>query len=150
LVQSLGGYPSTSPLAPQFLENGTLPSVTFSQVIAINSLLSKLDSIKTIVEKCKSSGTSIDKENFAQTANRLFQFSPAFSPLEIDVLFKMVKGGQGDSFNALFDPSQSVKVDRSGVQISALMETAKVVYNFALGSIAGATGAFAVYPIGKR
>jgi hypothetical protein len=72
------------------------------------------------------------------------------TPLEIEMLFKVVGSNQQSSTSMmpLFNPNYTADSKVAVGKLSAGMEMLKSAYNFTLGSVAGAIGAFAVYPIG--
>ena len=147
LVASLGGYTQASPLFDNFKQH--FEKVSFADLVAISSIFSKLDLIRAVVFKASEKSTLLDRTLFASTSAQLHQLDSSMSPLEVDVLFKLVGPNATTlSFSPLFDP-YFIPPSKTIVQLSGVMETAKIVYNFGLGSIAGACGAFAVYPIGN-
>jgi solute carrier family 25 aspartate/glutamate transporter 12/13 len=126
-------------------------SVTFPELLAISSVYSKMDTVRNILEKING---AITKSSFAQEANKNLLFT-SFSPLEIDVLFRLAGGLQTtlnlQTFLPLINPSYR-EIDPKDhshpkVKLTASMELFKGIYNFTLGSLAGAVGAAAVYPI---
>lgn len=125
--------------------------ITFPELLAISSVYSKMDSVRDILEKIDDA--VVTKSNFAKEANKTLLFT-SFSPLEIDVLFRLAGGLQSSlnlqAFLPLVNPSYRViSKDHShpNEKLSASMELFKGIYNFTLGSLAGAIGAAAVYPI---
>ena len=133
--------------------------ISFPNFAAFINLIRNLDSLERSLSDV-SKGTITKKEllkTFA--ASRLFD---GFTPLEAEVLFKLVSPTSSrvlmndpipiSNFDALFDPSFGKEAPSAAhqevKQLSAGMETLKSLYNFALGSVAGAIGATFVYPIG--
>ncbi|KAM4697529.1 electrogenic aspartate/glutamate antiporter SLC25A12, mitochondrial [Rhinophrynus dorsalis] len=135
--------------------------VSFSYFNAFNSLLNNMELVRKIYSTL--AGTKIDmevtKEEFAQCANKFGQITP----LETDILFQL-----SDLFNAtgrltLIDieriaplqegalPYNLAEIQRqqsySDVGRPIWLQVAESAYRFTLGSIAGAVGATAVYPI---
>jgi solute carrier family 25 aspartate/glutamate transporter 12/13 len=125
--------------------------ISFPELYAVSSLYSKIDGISYLLAKVK--GDTVSKSDLAQLSNKKLLFT-SFSPLEIDVLFKLTGGTkqvlQVTDFYPLINPSfRYLSSDHPISKLSASMELIKSVYNFTLGSIAGAIGAAAVYPIGN-
>lgn len=121
-------------------------SISFPELHALDSLFRKLSFLELFVKEASKSSSLLDKSALSKACATLPAGS--LSPLELDIVIRLVGGASVSSFQQLFNPIADTK-SKETVQLSAVMETAKSIYNFALGSIAGATGAFAVYPIGK-
>lgn len=125
--------------------------ISFPEYAAIISVLSRPDTIAQVLTNAKSSeDNSVTPLAFA-TACMKHQ-DDQFTPLEISIIFKIVNNGKpvdnSDLFAPLTDPSYTPNEAYTPVALSPGMQTLKSVYNFALGSVAGAVGAAAVYPIG--
>uniref|UniRef100_A0A8K9X973 Solute carrier family 25 member 13 n=1 Tax=Oncorhynchus mykiss TaxID=8022 RepID=A0A8K9X973_ONCMY len=103
----------------------TSHQVSFSYFNGFNSLLNNMDVIRKIYTTLAGSSRVLEvtKEEFIIASQRFGQVTP----MEVDILFQLLSGG---------DPSRSV-----------LIQVAESAYRFGLGSIAGAVGATAVYPI---
>ncbi|KAJ3276090.1 mitochondrial aspartate-glutamate transporter agc1 [Terramyces sp. JEL0728] len=147
LLTTWGGYKPTSTIANNFKAAST--SVTFVELVALNQVLSRLDTVKHLIGDMNDKGITVTVESFSISAKNYLNYD-SFTPLEIDVLFRLVGSNRDASvaFAPLFNPSYEPSGDAHHVvRLSAAMEVAKSVYNFALGSIAGAIGAAAVYPI---
>ncbi|XP_053326733.1 electrogenic aspartate/glutamate antiporter SLC25A12, mitochondrial [Spea bombifrons] len=135
--------------------------VSFSYFNAFNSLLNNMELIRKIYSTLAGSRKDLEvtKEEFANSANKFGQITP----LEIDILFQL-----SDLFNAtgrltLTDiermapleegalPYNLAEIQRqqsySNVGRPIWLQAAESAYRFTLGSIAGAIGATAVYPI---
>ncbi|CAB1317197.1 unnamed protein product, partial [Coregonus sp. 'balchen'] len=99
--------------------------VSFSYFNAFNCLLNNMELIRKIYSTLAGTrkDTQVTKEEFVHAANKFGQISP----MEIDILYQL---------SGLHSHSGSV-----------LLQAAESAYRFSLGSIAGATGATAVYPI---
>uniref|UniRef100_A0A8C5PNT5 Solute carrier family 25 member 12 n=1 Tax=Leptobrachium leishanense TaxID=445787 RepID=A0A8C5PNT5_9ANUR len=135
--------------------------VSFSYFNAFNSLLNNMELVRKIYSTLAGSKKDLEvtKEEFANSANKFGQITP----LEIDILFQL-----SDLFNAtgrmtLTDieriapleegalPYNLAEIQRqqsySDVGRPVWLQVAESAYRFTLGSIAGAVGATAVYPI---
>uniref|UniRef100_A0A672N0Q6 Calcium-binding mitochondrial carrier protein Aralar1-like n=1 Tax=Sinocyclocheilus grahami TaxID=75366 RepID=A0A672N0Q6_SINGR len=139
---------------------GTSHMVSFSYFNAFNSLLNNMELIRKIYSTLAGSrkDTLVTKEEFVHSANKFGQITP----MEIDILFQLAGLLSYISntdrpkiivhlvwcltclFLALFLSLQHSHVD---VSRPVWLQAAESAYRFALGSIAGATGATAVYPI---
>jgi solute carrier family 25 aspartate/glutamate transporter 12/13 len=136
-------------------------SVSFACVMALMNILKNLDSVEHAISLASS-----ESKNGLITRQSLFRASAksttfdGFTPLEIDTIFKLVTAPNSplnaeipsSAFQHLFHPNFGVKSDEQGPaetkQLSSGAELLKGLYNFALGSVAGAVGATFVYPIG--
>ncbi|KAM4025128.1 electrogenic aspartate/glutamate antiporter SLC25A12, mitochondrial [Anomaloglossus baeobatrachus] len=135
--------------------------VSFSYFNAFNSLLNNMELVRKIYSTLAGSRRDLEvtKEEFANSANKFGQITP----LEIDILYQL-----SDLFNAtgrltLTDieriapleegalPYNLAELQRqqsySDVGRPIWLQVAESAYRFTLGSIAGAVGATAVYPI---
>ncbi|KAJ3083200.1 mitochondrial aspartate-glutamate transporter agc1, partial [Quaeritorhiza haematococci] len=143
--------------SPSFVGAGAVEQqIPFSLVRATYQLLQQLDVIESLMRESAKDGR-VSKADFHAAAARSLKFT-AVTPLELDVLFRLA-GDDGriavDAFQSLFRPKQHQQLSASvGEQqqvqqhnLSVGMEILKNMYNFLLGSIAGAIGATVVYPI---
>lgn len=135
--------------------------VSFSYFNAFNSLLNNMELIRNIYSTLAGTKRDLEvtKEEFTNSANKFGQISP----LEIDILFQL-----SDLFNAtgrltLTDIERIAPLEEGALpynlaEIQRLqsysdrgrpiwLQAAESAYRFMLGSIAGAVGATAVYPI---
>ncbi|XP_073489997.1 electrogenic aspartate/glutamate antiporter SLC25A12, mitochondrial [Aquarana catesbeiana] len=135
--------------------------VSFSYFNAFNSLLNNMELIRKIYSTLAGTKRDLEvtKEEFTNSANKFGQISP----LEIDILFQL-----SDLFNAtgrltLTDIERIAPLEEGALpynlaEIQRLqsysdrgrpiwLQAAESAYRFMLGSIAGAVGATAVYPI---
>uniref|UniRef100_A0A673JS99 Calcium-binding mitochondrial carrier protein Aralar2-like n=1 Tax=Sinocyclocheilus rhinocerous TaxID=307959 RepID=A0A673JS99_9TELE len=103
----------------------TSHQVSFSYFNGFNSLLNNMELIRKIYTTLVGNRKDVEvtKEEFIIAAQRFGQVTP----MEVDILFQLQSGG---------DASRSV-----------LLQAAESAYRFTLGSVAGAVGATAVYPI---
>ncbi|KAI9146493.1 mitochondrial carrier domain-containing protein [Paraphysoderma sedebokerense] len=139
-------------------------SVTYANVIAFYNVLRDMDLVERIVREAvkDSKDGSITKADFTNVGTRLLRFA-MFTPMEVDILFHFAglenKSGRLtlDDFGKLLDPTfeskqkektkATTEVTEPRRSASALVQTLKSAYAFVLGSIAGAVGAFSIYPI---
>jgi len=135
-------------------------SVSYAYFIAFISLLSNMELIKKVYLNATNGSRTVEitKEEFLYSAQMMSQITP----LEIDVLFVLcdLLHQTGKVMYSDFQeiaPEQYMKqVTRRITEIkavenpedrSSLMAVLESVYRFTLGSVAGACGATAVYPI---
>jgi len=135
-------------------------SVSFAFFVAFLSLLSNMELIKKVYLNATNGSRTIEitKEEFLYSSQMMSQITP----LEIDILFLLcdLLHQTGKVMYSDFQeiaPEQYMKqVTKRLTEIkavdkpedrSALVAVLESVYRFTLGSIAGATGATAVYPI---
>ncbi|KAI1899533.1 hypothetical protein AGOR_G00062770 [Albula goreensis] len=140
---------------------GTSHLVSFSYFNAFNSLLNNMELIRKIYNSLTGmrKDTLVTKEEFVQAANKFGQITP----MEIDILYQLsglhahsgrlnlsdieriVPLQEGALPHHLADIQKQQEYGESGRPI--WLQAAESAYRFTLGSIAGATGATAVYPI---
>lgn len=138
--------------------------VSYANVRAFQNMIKEMDLVELIVRRAcsKSSDGKITRTEFLNQAAKITRFS-LFTPMEADILFHFAgldepsgKLGLKD-FSKVLDPSWRSRHDvdeghrvvsqaRSKTQnfVSGALESG---YSFLLGSLAGAFGAFMVYPI---
>ncbi|PIK35375.1 putative calcium-binding mitochondrial carrier protein Aralar1 isoform X2 [Apostichopus japonicus] len=109
--------------------------VSFPYFNAFNSLLNNMEVIRRIYSSITKGDhrVSVTKEEFLHAAQEYSQITP----LEVNILFHLCCQGKSTGFS-----KPAAKVDRT-----AMVQTLETAYRFTLGSIAGACGATAVYPI---
>ncbi|XP_075685567.1 electrogenic aspartate/glutamate antiporter SLC25A12, mitochondrial isoform X1 [Rhinoderma darwinii] len=135
--------------------------VSFSYFNAFNSLLNNMELVRKIYSTLAGSRRDMEvtKEEFANSANKFGQITP----LEIDILYQL-----SDLFNAtgrltLTDIERIAPLEEGALPYNLAelqrqqsysdigrpiwLQVAESAYRFSLGSIAGAVGATAVYPI---
>jgi solute carrier family 25 aspartate/glutamate transporter 12/13 len=137
--------------------------VSYANVRAFQNMIKEMDLVELIIRRAcaKSSDGKITRTEFLNQAAKITRFS-LFTPMEADILFHFAgldepSGRLGlKDFAKVLDPSWR---SRDGVDTPRPVEQAKSglqkfvgqglqsAYSFALGSIAGAFGAFMVYPI---
>jgi len=157
-------------LSDHLLENlhtlcniSTGSKVSYANVRAFQNMIKEMDLVELIIRKAcqKSSDGKITRTEFLNQAARITRFS-LFTPMEADILFHFAsldepsgRLGLAD-FAKVLDPSwrsqetevepQSLVKTKSTAQ-KIFSEAIESAYNFMLGSMAGAFGAFMVYPI---
>ncbi|XP_072506847.1 electrogenic aspartate/glutamate antiporter SLC25A13, mitochondrial [Notamacropus eugenii] len=138
----------------------TAHQVSFSYFNGFNSLLNNMEIIRKIYTTLAGSRKDIEvtKEEFALAAQKFGQITP----MEVDILFQLAdlyepRGRMtladieritpliGERLHCKLSESQKQRVSRDSRPF--IIHVAESAYRFALGSIAGAVGATAVYPI---
>ncbi|XP_025056287.1 calcium-binding mitochondrial carrier protein Aralar1 isoform X3 [Alligator sinensis] len=135
--------------------------VSFSYFNAFNALLNNMDLVRKIYSIIAGTrkDTEITKEEFTQSAIKFGQVTP----LEIDILYQLSDLYSATGRLTLADidriaplaegalPYNIAELQRQqsygGMGRSIWLQIAESAYRFTLGSIAGAVGATAVYPI---
>ncbi|KAM0324191.1 hypothetical protein ACHAQA_008385 [Verticillium albo-atrum] len=147
--------------------NITLGSkVSYANVRAFQNMIKEMDLVELIVRRAcaKSSDGKITRTEFLNQAAKITRFS-LFTPMEADILFHFAsldepsgRLGLADFAkvldpswrNPLYDtedaPHRAVEA-ATGATGAAMHKVMESSYNFLLGSVAGAFGAFMVYPI---
>ncbi|KAF5003566.1 hypothetical protein FDECE_9893 [Fusarium decemcellulare] len=135
--------------------------ISYANVRAFQNVIGGMDLVELILRRAidNSGDGKITRPEFLNEAAKLTRFS-LFTPMEADILFHFAgldepSGRLGLSdFAKVLDPSwrnpiydavEATKAKAAGSSI--LMSVLTSGYNFALGSVAGAFGAFMVYPI---
>ncbi|KDE08230.1 hypothetical protein MVLG_01497 [Microbotryum lychnidis-dioicae p1A1 Lamole] len=132
--------------------------ISYSECIAFHNVVREMDMVEKIVrEACaRSPDGKITPSDFTNHASRAMRYG-TFSPMEVAIIFHYA--GHGDrkarlrlrDFAALLDPKWGPARTAAGTTKpksgTFLHETAKSMYYFGLGGIAGALGATFVYPI---
>ncbi|XP_058609137.1 electrogenic aspartate/glutamate antiporter SLC25A13, mitochondrial isoform X2 [Onychostoma macrolepis] len=139
----------------------TSHQVSFSYFNGFNSLLNNMELIRKIYTTLAGNRKDVEvtKEEFIIAAQRFGQVTP----MEVDILFQLADLSEPRGRVGLVDiemiapleegalPYNLAEIQRqqSGgdVSRSVLVQAAESAYRFALGSVAGAVGATAVYPI---
>ncbi|KAK9420266.1 putative EF-hand domain-containing protein [Seiridium unicorne] len=137
--------------------------VSYANVRAFQNMIKEMDLVELIIRKAcqKSTDGKITKAEFLNEAAKITRFS-LFTPMEADILFHFASLDEPSGrlslmdFAKVLDPSwryrgyESESGEVSQVKTAtgvALRKVAESSYNFLLGSLAGAFGAFMVYPI---
>ncbi|KAI1363602.1 mitochondrial carrier domain-containing protein [Xylaria arbuscula] len=146
----------------------TSSKISYANVRAFQNMIKEMDLVELIIRKAisQSSDGKITRNEFLNEAAKITRFS-LFTPMEADILFHFASldepsGRLGlKDFAKVLDPqwvNRGVSEDsqnrakallqqsKSTTQ-SALLQVAESAYSFLLGSVAGAFGAFMVYPI---
>ncbi|XP_042632909.1 calcium-binding mitochondrial carrier protein Aralar2 isoform X2 [Cyprinus carpio] len=139
----------------------TSHQVSFSYFNGFNSLLNNMELIRKIYTTLAGNRKDVEvtKEEFIIAAQRFGQVTP----MEVDILFQLADLSEPRGRVGLFDiemiapleegalPYNLAEIQRqhSGGDASrpVLLQAAESAYRFTLGSVAGAVGATAVYPI---
>ena len=159
-------------LSDHLLENlhtlcniSTGSKVSYANVRAFQNMIKEMDLVELIVRRAcaKSTDGKITRTEFLHQAAKITRFS-LFTPMEADILFHFASidepsGRLGlKDFAKVLDPSwrsrDEVEDTARGAVAETKSQTQKILgrvlessYNFVLGSVAGAFGAFMVYPI---
>ncbi|KAI3325043.1 mitochondrial carrier domain-containing protein [Xylariaceae sp. AK1471] len=161
-------------LSDHLLENlstlcniSTSSKISYANVRAFQNMMKEMDLVELIIRKAisQSSDGKITRNEFLNEAAKITRFS-LFTPMEADILFHFASLDEPSGrlglldFAKVLDPqwvSRGVSEDsqRHGAALeqaksttkSAVTQIAESAYSFLLGSIAGAFGAFMVYPI---
>ncbi|KZZ97466.1 Mitochondrial carrier domain protein [Moelleriella libera RCEF 2490] len=156
-------------LSDHLLENlhslcniSTGTKISYANVRAFQNMIKEMDLVELIVRRAiaKSSDGKITRAEFVNEAARVTRFS-FFTPMEADILFHFASldepsGRLGlTDFAKVLDPSwRTPMYEAEGSVTGAVTKKAAFLhralesaYNFGLGSLAGAFGAFMVYPI---
>jgi solute carrier family 25 aspartate/glutamate transporter 12/13 len=141
--------------------------ISYANVRAFQNMIREMDLVELIIRQAIANTTDgkITRTDFLNEAARVTRFS-LFTPMEADILFHFASldepsGRLGlQDFAKVLDPSwRNPLFDAFGGMASKHIEKAKTTtqnilhqmlesaHHFALGSIAGAFGAFVVYPI---
>lgn len=139
--------------------------VSYANVRAFQNMIKEIDLVELIVRRAcmRSSDGKITRTEFLHHAARITRFS-LFTPMEADVLFHFASLDEPSGrlglrdFAKVLDPSWRSPSELAAFGGATLTQTktktatimAQILesaYNFGLGSMAGAFGAFMVYPI---
>jgi solute carrier family 25 aspartate/glutamate transporter 12/13 len=137
--------------------------ISYANVRAFQNMIREMDLVEMIIRQATmhSKDGKITRTDFLNEAARITRFS-LFTPMEADILFHFASldepsgrlglpdfakvldpSWRNPLYNAFDDASTRVKTTTENV-LHSILES---VHHFALGSIAGAFGAFMVYPI---
>lgn len=147
---------------PSLCNIATTKKISYATVRAFQNIMREMDIIDVIVREAtrKSSDGKITRSDFLNEAARVTRFS-LFTPMEADILFHFAgldapsgRLAQKD-FAKVIDASWRIPVAIAGQAVSGAQAATtsfvhgvlESVHHFGLGSIAGAFGAFMVYPI---
>lgn len=161
IMLSIKSHLLTVPVQNNLVAVATGHKVSFPFFMAFNSLLTNMELCKRIY--LNSSGGSraqeVTKEEFLHSAQMMSQITP----LEVEILFHLTELISESSGKIVYSdlealtPEQYMKVItrkltdikavQSPEQRGVFIQVLEQVYRFTLGSLAGAVGATAVYPI---
>ena len=154
---------------PTLCNISTGSKISYANVRAFQNVIRELDVVDLIIRNAtfKSDDGKISRTDFLNEAARMTRFS-LFTPMEADILFhfagldapsgrlslanfaKVVDSSWQSAFALGLDATGSVSeaADEAISRTKKYLHTAlESLHHFALGSIAGAFGAFMVYPI---
>ncbi|XP_033114725.1 calcium-binding mitochondrial carrier protein Aralar1-like [Anneissia japonica] len=129
--------------------------VSYPYFLAFNSMLKDVELMRRIYNSLAKNDPSVavTKEEFLHAS----QVFPQVSPLEVEILFHLCTQDKSTGRINMADIDkiapgadlvrQQTQQPKSEVDRTVLVQVAESVYRFMLGSIAGAAGATAVYPI---
>ncbi|KAL7974899.1 mitochondrial carrier protein [Trichoderma sp. SZMC 28014] len=140
--------------------------VSYANVRAFQNIIMEMDMVELILRRAvsKTKDGKITRSEFMNEAAGITRFA-LFTPMEADILFHFASLDEPSGrlglrdFAKVLDPSwrnpmydaldtASQAVDKVASKGGALLhQVAESAYNFGLGSMAGAFGAFMVYPI---
>lgn len=137
--------------------------VSYANVRAFLNMINEMDLVELIVQRAcsKSKDGRITRTEFLNQAAKITRFS-LFTPMEADILFHFASLDQPSGrlglkdFTKVLDAAWRRRDEedegRTAVESRSrgqnfMAQTMESAYNFALGSLAGAFGAFMVYPI---
>lgn len=137
--------------------------ISFSSVVAFHNVIRNIDMVESVIRKAieNNQDKKITKSDFLKHAHEASRYT-AFTPMEVDVIFHFAgvdddSGVLGlDDFARILDPRWTTTVKTVDIKVEEeivpkkggfLYQLAEGAYSFTLGSIAGAVGATAVYPI---
>ncbi|KAI9849586.1 MAG: mitochondrial aspartate-glutamate transporter agc1 [Thelocarpon superellum] len=152
---------------PSLCNISTSSKISYANVRAFENMIREMDLVELIIRNAagKSDDGKITRTDFLNEAARITRFS-LFTPMEADILFHFAglhepsgrlalgdfakvldpswqKPDWGGSSGAEEVPGPAATFSGAGILHSVL----ESVYHFGLGSVAGAFGAFMVYPI---
>jgi len=125
-------------------------SVTYPEFDAFFNIVEDFTQLEHIIKKAANNRPYLTKEKFVRSAKHFSSIE--VTPLEIDILFRMFKDQNGnfsvdDFFITVGRVRSYISRDYKEEKVAKGSRLAENLLNFLLGSIAGATGAAAVYPI---
>jgi solute carrier family 25 aspartate/glutamate transporter 12/13 len=151
---------------PTLCNISTGSKISYANVRAFQNMIQQMDMVEMIVRNAtqKSSDGKITRTDFLNEAARLSRFN-LYTPMEADILFHFAGLDEASGrlslrdFARVLDPSWHTvasfgadQVSEAGQKVFAKTKSIwhdvlESVHHFALGSLAGAFGAFMVYPI---
>ncbi|KAF4626855.1 hypothetical protein G7Y89_g11300 [Cudoniella acicularis] len=141
--------------------------ISYANVRAFQNMIREMDLVEMVIRQAtaQSKDGKITRTDFLNEASRITRFS-LFTPMEADILFHFAsldepsgRLGLGDFakvldpswrnplYNAFSDVATASVVKVKTTTQNVLHSILESVHHFALGSMAGAFGAFMVYPI---
>ena len=144
------------------ISNGS--KISYANVRAFQNMIREMDLVEMIIRQAtaQSSDGKITRTEFLNEASRITRFS-LFTPMEADILFHFASLDEPSGRLGLSDfakvldaswrnPLYNVYSDMGAAKVKTATQNflhgaLESVHHFALGSLAGAFGAFMVYPI---
>ncbi|KAF1730853.1 Calcium-binding mitochondrial carrier protein Aralar1 [Beauveria bassiana] len=140
--------------------------ISYANVRAFQNMIKEMDLVEQIIRRAVrgSSDGKITRTEFLHEAAKVTRFS-LFTPMEADILFHFASLDEPSGrlglrdFAKVLDPSWRTPAESLDEALTAIVKATKPAggsilhsiaqsaYNFGLGSLAGAFGAFMVYPI---
>jgi solute carrier family 25 aspartate/glutamate transporter 12/13 len=136
--------------------------ISYANVRAFQNMLREMDLVELVIRNAtiKSNDGKITRTDFLNEAARITRFS-LFTPMEADILFHFAGMDEPSGRLGLMDfakvldaswqTAYTIGSDQMAKTVSSTQnffhDVLEGVHHFALGSIAGAFGAFMVYPI---
>ncbi|KAH8638496.1 Calcium-binding mitochondrial carrier protein [Alternaria alternata] len=140
--------------------------ISYANVRAFQNVIQQMDMIELIIRNAtqKSSDGKITRTDFLNEAARISRFN-LYTPMEADILFHFAGLDEASGrlglrdFARVLDPSwhtagslAAAGISEAGQKVFATTKSIwhdilESIHHFALGSLAGAFGAFMVYPI---
>ncbi|ORZ02665.1 mitochondrial carrier domain-containing protein [Syncephalastrum racemosum] len=141
--------------------------ISFSNVVAFHNVIRNIDMVEAVIRRAvkDSPDNKITKADFLDHAAQASRYT-SFTPMEADIIFHFAAvDGQDtrgrlslEDFGKILDPRWRHPEPQVTVPVEAatrptqksggfLWEVLENAYSFTLGSVAGAVGATAVYPI---
>lgn len=161
-------------LSDHLLENlhtlcniSTGSKISYANVRAFQNMIREMDLVEMIIRQAvsRSSDGKIGRTEFLNEAAKVTRFS-LFTPMEADILFHFASldepsgrlgladfakvldpSWRNPMFNALGDAASGVASKAKTTTQNVLHQILESIHHFGLGSVAGAFGAFMVYPI---
>ncbi|KAI8385032.1 mitochondrial carrier domain-containing protein [Radiomyces spectabilis] len=140
---------------------GSGTNISFSNVVAFHNVIRNIDMVELVIRRAIENNPekTITKADFLMQAAQTSRYT-LFTPMEADIIFHFagVDNASGrlslDDFGKILDPRwrapaqlPEVPHDIAPKKTGFLWSVVENMYAFTLGSIAGAVGATAVYPI---
>jgi solute carrier family 25 aspartate/glutamate transporter 12/13 len=126
------------------------PTVSFGEFVSIFNVFARTDLLTHVLDNiAEKSGDVVTIPSFALAVQRS-KLQSVFTPMDISVIFKLMDKTElrTDDFAPLITVAKPINELPKADNDPGFRQSLRALYNFALGSIAGAVGATFVYPIG--